>query len=361
MSLNLVLIMSVVIAATYWLEENTKWIAHISGVILIIIVASALGGSGIVPSSSEVYDWLFKWMAPFGIALMLLAFRPKLLLKINSDFILCFFIGVIATAIGGIIAGLIFRTILPADYWRISGQLTASFIGGYENAVSVGTGLHTSTPIFLKVFAGDSTLTALWIIVNIFQGRHLGALPNQKGETNGGIANTLDESIDITSTAITISTAFCILAMSAYIESYYPNIPQIIWVSLFATLVTFTPLRHRFVGSYVFGSFILSYFIFGCGAISNVSKIFSDPTVLLLFPATIVLIHALILFSVSKMFHIKKEVVIITSQCLIGGPATALAVVAARRWDYQLEAISLGLLGYTIGNYVGFGVAWILN
>jgi uncharacterized membrane protein len=46
---------------------------------------------------------------------------------------------------------------------------------------------------------------------------------------------------------------------------------------------------------------------------------------------------------------------------LIGGPATALAVVTARKWDYQLEAISLGLLGYALGNYFGFGVAWFLN
>lgn len=53
MNFNLVVIMSCIIAATYWLEENTKWLMHISGVILIIIIASALGSSGIVPSSAD--------------------------------------------------------------------------------------------------------------------------------------------------------------------------------------------------------------------------------------------------------------------------------------------------------------------
>lgn len=361
MNLNLVLIMSIVIAATYWLEENTKWIAHISGVILIIIVASALGSSGIVPSSTEVYDWPFKWLVPLGVALMLLAFNPRSLLKINKDFLLCFFIGVIATTIGGIIAGYIFRTILPQDYWRISGQLTASFIGGYENAVSVGTALRTPTPIFLQVVAGDSVLTTLWIMVNIFQGRNIGNSSNQNNNIKSSINNKFGESIDITSIAITIATACFVLASSSYMEFYFPVIPQILWVSIFATLITFTPLRNRFMGSYVLGSFMLSYFIFGCGAISNVPQLFSNATILLLFPAIIIVIHAAILFGVAKLFKIKKEIVIITSQCLIGGPATALAVVAARKWDYQLETISLGLFGYAIGNYFGFGVAWILN
>jgi uncharacterized membrane protein len=36
-------------------------------------------------------------------------------------------------------------------------------------------------------------------------------------------------------------------------------------------------------------------------------------------------------------------------------------VVTARKWNYQFEAIVLGLLGYAVGNYFGFGVAWLLK
>jgi uncharacterized membrane protein len=55
----------------------------------------------------------------------------------------------------------------------MSGQLTASFIGGYENAVSDGSGLNTPNEVFLRAFAGDSVLTTLWIIINIFQSRNV--------------------------------------------------------------------------------------------------------------------------------------------------------------------------------------------
>src|SRR5215208_7667843 len=105
MTLSIWLITSFVIAVSYWLEEHTKWVTHISGVILIIIIASLLGTAGIIPSTIDGYEVYFKWMVPLGIILMLLAFNPKSVLLIDKDYLICFVIGVIATAIGGIITG----------------------------------------------------------------------------------------------------------------------------------------------------------------------------------------------------------------------------------------------------------------
>jgi len=215
-------------------------------------------------------------------------------------------------------------------------------------------------PIFLKAFAGDSILTTLWIIINIVQGK-----PTQSNNLSLGKkdldADKLSDSLDIASIATTVTTAIFILQISIYLHKNFTFIPEIIYASIIATLVTFTPLKHRFSSSYIFGSFLLSYFIFSCGAVSNVSHLFSNAITLLIFPATIILIHAIILFSVAKFLKINKEIVITSSQILIGGPATALAVVTAKKWNYQFEAITLGLLGYAVGNYFGFAVAWILK
>ena len=357
MSFHLIFIMSIVIALSYWLEEHTKWVAHISGTVLIIIIASILGSIDIIPSSLGVYESQFKWIVPLGIALMLLAFNPQNILKLNKDFIVCFVLGSVGTCIGGIVAGFIFKTYLPDDYWRISAQLTGSFIGGYENAVSIGSGLNTPTPVFVSVFAGDSILTTVWIIINSIQGRKIKVSP----VLNDNPIKTASGLFDTTSASITIAAAVSIVMLSFYIYEHTQIAPKILWVSIIATLVTFTSLRNRFSGSYIIGSILLSYFIFGCGAMSNVVGLFSNLSILLLFPVIIVSIHAFILFGIAKIFKIKKEVVIIASQSLIGGPATALALVSARKWDYQFEAVSLGLLGYAVGNYCGFGVGWFLK
>lgn len=358
MSFYLIFIMSVVIALSYWLEEHTKWVAHISGTVLIIIIASILGSIDIIPSSLGIYESQFKWIVPLGIALMLLAFNPKDLLKINKDFIFCFVLGAVGTCIGAIVAGYIFKTYLPDDYWRISAQLTGSFIGGYENAVSIGSGLNTPTPVFISVFAGDSILTTAWIIINSIQGRNI---KGSQAVAKDGPIKTASGLFDTTSASITVAVAVSIVMLSYYIYEHTQIAPKILWVSIIATLVTFTSLRNRFSGSYILGSMLLSYFIFGCGAMSNVVGLFSNLSILLLFPVIIVSIHAVILFGIAKIFKIKKEIVIIASQSLIGGPATALALVSARKWEYQFEAVALGLLGYAVGNYCGFGVGWVLK
>lgn len=319
-----------------------------------------LGSAGVIPSAEKVYEWQFKWIVPLGIILMLLAFQPKYLLKLDKDFLICFIIGAIATSIGGIIAGLIFKNILPQDYWRISAQLTGSFIGGYENAVSIGSELKTPTGVFLQAFAGDSVLTTIWIIINVLQARSI--TPTQKTQNVKFHPDTeIIGSLDVTSMSITIAVTCVVMLLSSFIYQYVPAVPKILWASLIATLITFTPLKQRFSGSYVFGSFLLSFFIFGCGAVSDVPQLFHNANILLFFPALIVCIHAVILFSIAKILKIKKEIVIIASQSLIGGPATTLTVVTARKWDYQFEAITLGLLGYAVGNYFGFIVGWILK
>jgi uncharacterized membrane protein len=52
----------------------------------------------------------------------------------------------------------------------------------------------------------------------------------------------------------------------------------------------------------------------------------------------------------------------VASQALVGGPATALAVAVAREWPgLVLPGIIMGLLGYAVGTYLGFGVAYLVR
>lgn len=359
MDIGLMTIIMLVIAVCYWLEENTKWAAHISGVLLIIIIGIILGNSNLVPSKEESYDIVFKFAVPVGIALMLLAFNPREVLHIRSKYLICFAIGAVASIIGGLVAGWVFSKALPADAWRVSGQLTASYIGGYENAVAVGRELKVPTNIFLSAFAGDSIFTTVWMMFNIIHGKFL-RLSGENTEKNTNFRGMLT-SIDLTSIAIMLAVSLVSVIIATKLNALIPQISRTIWLSLLATGMTFTPLHSRFKGSYVIGSLFLSVFFFACGAISDVVSVFGGATLLLWFPALIVAIHGIILFSIARILKYDWSTIIVASQSLIGGPATALAVVEACRWKLQFEAIVLGLLGYAIANYCGFFVAWLLS
>ena len=52
----------------------------------------------------------------------------------------------------------------------------------------------------------------------------------------------------------------------------------------------------------------------------------------------------------------------VASQAAVGGPSSALAVAVSREWKaLVLPGIIVGLLGYAIGNYLGVGVALLVN
>ena len=52
----------------------------------------------------------------------------------------------------------------------------------------------------------------------------------------------------------------------------------------------------------------------------------------------------------------------VASQAAVGGPSSALAVAVSRGWPgLILPGIIVGLVGYAIGNYLGFGVAYLVR
>jgi len=223
----------------------------------------------------------------------------------------------------------------------------------------VGTSLNIPREIFLSAFAGDSIITALWMIINIIHGKLIGigevCKKDKKSFIQGMVA-----SFDVSSLAIVVASAIGVVTFSSLLHQLVPFVPKIIWLSMIATGLTFLPWRDRFEGSYVIGSLLLSLFFFACGAISNIKALFNNGTLLLLFPTVIVAVHALVLFSMVRILNIDRKVALVTSQTLVGGPATALAVIQAVRWNNHFEAIVIGLLGYAIANYIGYFVAWIV-
>jgi len=343
-----------IIALSYYLEEKHRWFAHVSGVLLIILFSALLANIKLIPSRESDYGPIFAWAVPIGIAQMLFAFDPRSLARIKKDFLICFAIGTVASICGGLVAGALFHHKMPQYSWKISGQLTASYIGGYENAVAVGRILQIPRELFLTAFAGDSVFTSVWMLFCIVAGQNVARPKGSTSQAPDHARAFLDVTFDLTSFSFTMATLGLTLAAANVLHKLYPPVHSLIYLSAVATLATLLPWRTRLKGAYVFGAWALSAFFFACGAVSDFRLLFNSGTVIILFPLVIICVHAVLLFSIGRLLGYEWRVLLIVSQTLIGGPATALALVQARRWVEEYEAIALGLLGYAIANYVGY-------
>ena len=67
-------------------------------------------------------------------------------------------------------------------------------------------------------------------------------------------------------------------------------------------------------------------------------------------------------FILASIFRIDRDTVIITSTAAIYGPAFIGPVAnAIKNKEVIVTGITMGLLGYAIGNYIGIGIGMLLR
>jgi uncharacterized membrane protein len=80
------------------------------------------------------------------------------------------------------------------------------------------------------------------------------------------------------------------------------------------------------------------------------------------YTLVVVGIHGIFLFFVGRALKGSLPMIAVVSQAAIGGPSTAMATAIARGWPaLLLPGVAVGLLGYALGNYAGFGIAYLVR
>ena len=73
-------------------------------------------------------------------------------------------------------------------------------------------------------------------------------------------------------------------------------------------------------------------------------------------------IHMVVLYGVGRLLRMDIGVLMIASVATKAGPPLVVPVAEAKGWRHLvLPGIVVGMLGYVIGNYVGYAVAHVVR
>ena len=343
--------------------------------LLVILFTAVVANFKFIPSASnsiELYDVIFKYIAPISIFYLLLNVNITSIKKAGLPMVGLFVLGSIATTIGILISWFLLspQEILGDDGKIIAGMLTGTYTGGSVNfnAIALEYGFQKKGFLYAGTIAVDNVVTAIWIMVTLAIPMFLNKIWNSNVKLNTKVDLNTEEAnndkIDSKSLAWLIFLGIGAYYISDIISENFIKIPSILILTTIGILLAQTKFISKMKGSQTLGLYLVYLFLAVIGAyceLSAVSQLQEVGATLLIFTSLAVLIHGLVFIFIGGLFYRDWEMISIASQANIGGGASAIALAESfDRKELILPAILVGSLGNALGTYLGFLVVYIL-
>ena len=341
--------------------------------LLVILFTAVIANFNLIPAASnsiELYNIIFKYIAPISIFYLLLKVNITSIKNAGLPMVGLFVIGSLATTCGIIISWYLFtpQTLLGEDGKVIAGMLTGTYTGGSINfnAVALEYEFQKKGILYAGTIAVDNVVTAIWIMITLIIPTFLNRIwkSNKKFISNKNKSIDENETINLNSLAWLLFLGISAYYISDIISLYIIDIPSILILTSIGILLAQSKFISNLKGSQNLGLYLVYVFLAVIGAyceIAAVSQLQEVGFSLLIFTISAVIIHGILFIVIGGIIYRDWEMISIASQANIGGGASAIALAEAfDRKDLILPAILVGSLGNALGTYLGFFVVYIL-
>jgi uncharacterized membrane protein len=330
---------------------------------------------------ASIQDTLMILVILFAIPLLLFSLDLKKWLKIAREALLSLVLATISLLLA-IFIGYYFYKDLIDESWKVSGMLVGLYTGGTPNLAAIRTALDVSANTFLLTHTYDlvTGIICLVFLMTIAQRLFNSFLPSFEAR-HAKYADTLDlayrEDMDsfigmlTRSGIIQLSKALgfssIIVAIGGGLGLLVPQHSQMVTVILTITtlgiLFSNWSVVNRIQHSFQLGMYLIIVFSLVVATMGNFSGIFQMGYLHLFSYVAIVLfgsifIHVLL----SKLFKVDTDTTIITITALAYSPPFVPVVAGAlKNKNIIISGLTVGILGYAFGNYLGIAIAYFLQ
>ena len=368
--LFLTALIGVATALAFVLEERVAWLSKVGASLLALVLGAVLSNTGIVPSSSPVYGVIEGPLTSLAIAWLLLAVNLSDLRVAGPRMIGAFLLAAAGTAFGAFVGAVFLATVFQENTWRLAGVFTGTYSGGSVNFVSIGRGVELPDFLFAGATAADALTTGIWLAVCLMLPIWLhrfypAAIPGEDGEEDHGEhSHPFFEKIPLSTLDLAnlLAVGFILVVAAEWVSNLIPAVPMVLWLTTFALILGHSPYFRTERGALQLGNLALHFFFVIIGIHSRISEILAVGIEVFYFTLLVVGIHGVVVFGGGRLLRMDVGSLAVASQAAVGGPSSALAVAVSREWKgLVLPGIIVGLMGYAIGTYLGFGVAFLLR
>lgn len=265
------------------------------------------------------------------------------------------------------------------DAWKISGLLTGVYTGGTPNMAAIKTALNVDQSTYIMTHTYDMVICLVWLIFIMTIGQKALNLVLPKSKANSKSMNTDElamaefdsyEGIFRRKVFLPVLAAFGLSLLifgSGYgIMSLAPENAKTVVVILYITtmgiLLSFIPKINKIDKSFQVGMYFIIVFSITVASQADLKNLANISVDLFLFVGLAVWGSLIVHILLSMIFKIDTDTVIITSAALAFSPPFVPVVAGAlKNKDVLIPGLTVGIIGYALGNYLGISLAYLLQ
>ena len=368
------------------LEKYSKWRIFnvVPALVFIYILNMIFCTMGLFNSEacSKAYSVLKNNLLYAMIFVMLLRCDFRKLAKLGGRMVAIFLACSLTLFIGFVVGYPIFKSSLGTDVWGAVAALYASWVGGSANMAAMQAALPVDAGAYSCALALDTVCYSVWIALLLLMVRYSSKWDNAtKADTS-----KLEEIADIAAKEVAkekkiasaadwvflIGLSLMVSALSQMVGGYLQNAfasvglemfdkgtMTTVFVTVLGLVCALTPLG-KLPAVEELSTVYLYAVVSLLASTASVVDLLTAP-MWIVYGLFILIIHVVLMFILSKIFHWDLCMVSTASLANIGGSASAPIVASAYNPSYAGIGVLMGVLGAAVGNFFGLGIGQILR
>ena len=377
----LCLIFCIAPAGVLWVCKRVSFLGKIGPVLLLYILGVIIGNIGIKPEGmSTLQDIISSAMVPLAIPMML--FGCTFRLRETKQQLKALVTGLTAVVIAVIIGYLIFGHNIDEGA-KVGGMLTGVYTGGTINLAALKTMLGVRNETYILLNSYDMLVSFLYLTflltigIKLFR-KFLPFKPDalehgsyarviKENQENEGDYSQLFTKAGMKDAGKLLGITLLICAISAGVAMLLPeSMFMVIFILMLTTLgliCSFIKPIHNLKHSYNIGMYFIYIFCIVVASMADLTNLNLTGSLNLLAYLLVVVFGSLgIQALLARLFKIDADTMVIASVTFINSPPFVPMMAAAMKNRRVLvTGLTLGIIGYAVGNYLGFLISELLK
>jgi len=340
-----------------------------------------IGNTGfITPEIKPLQDSLSSVTIALALPLLLFSINIKQWSRLALKTSLAMILGIISVMLIIAIGHYLLKDKVN-ESWKVAGLMVGVYIGASANMASIMKALNVDPDTFILVNAYDILICIVYFLFLITVAQRLlgKILPPFKTSKSGLNQDELADDFEgwdsykgitrkkvIGPLLMAVLISMVIVGISFLLKDLFPTEYQmaamILSITALSIFMSLLPAVNKIKKTFQSGMYLIVIFCIVIGSMADLSIFTTKSLYIGAFIAVVVFGSMVFQILFSKLFKIDTDTTIIASTAFIfSAPFVPTVANALKNKEVILSGITIGIIGYAVGNFLGISLAYFLR